>query len=45
MAGNKKICKKLVEKGANINIGDLFGHTALHAAIHYGNNEIIELLL
>lgn len=45
MMKNKKICRKLVESGAKINVGDKFGHTPLHAAIQYNDEEIIDILL
>ena len=44
--GNKKASKILLRRGANINIRNNKGNTALHFALHFGyKNSIGELLL
>ena len=41
----KEITELLLSKGADVNIKDIQGKTALIFAATYGNKEIVELLL
>jgi len=44
-SGNLNIVNLLLDKGADINIRNSVGYTALHAAIHRDNGPLIKLLL
>lgn len=41
----KTMVEVLLEGGADINIGDNYGLTPLHCAVHFGNEPAVELLL
>ena len=43
--GNKNIVKMLLENGADVNLGNNIGATALHFASEHGHREVVELLL
>jgi len=42
---NYKLCKILLEKGANVNASQMQNVTALHSAVHRGNLELTKLLI
>ena len=42
-AGHQGIVKLLLDSGANVNVKDNVGETALMDAVEYGNKEIVEL--
>ena len=43
--GNIAVVKQLISTGADVNVKDAGGQTALHWAIEYGHTEIAELLI
>ena len=43
--GNKEIVERLLQKGADVNLRDKFGITALMRAVSSNHKEIIERLL
>lgn len=43
--GHDVICKRLGERGADVNIADISGYTALHVACRYGHLKTIEVLI
>jgi ankyrin repeat protein len=45
IVGSIEIVKYLLERGANVNIQNKFGDTALHFAVHHNRALIIEILL
>lgn len=44
--GHVEVCRVLLDQGANINLGDFHGWTALYlAAMHGASGDLIQLLL
>ena len=43
--GQTEICQLLLDKGANINHKNNFGHTALQIAVEHGNEALCNLLI